>query len=405
MKKLIYISIAFIAFIGTINAQKSKLVGSWLLTKAEVRTEVQKPYQITNFNEDGKFTIMGIEVGTWGYNKSNNAIVMKSEFDKDFNGEGKILKLTEKELIVNKDGVKMFYKKIDMTTVVANNKNSRLIGMWEFKDIPYDGANTFVTFNEPDEFTILQKEEGMETTLRGTWIFDMQETSLIMVGLRGEDIFKGENKLIKITDETIQLDNGERLFTAKRKLKSNIKIERLTFSEKDFYNDDGDYKYEDDEQKLPWDDFYKMIDELVTIKQLVYNYSTLIKGSTSFETKTLTANVNANIEEEKVSIDNVFKGYDSYNLPDDTAMQPNNYDQYNKLFPLEEDTFRVVGEEEITVAAGTFTCTVIEAIGSFDENIKLWMINNKPGILAKVIKDNPDKSFGYYHIYELQEIK
>jgi hypothetical protein len=405
MKKLTILGIVLFAFIGNINAQKSKLVGSWLLTKTEVGTEIRNPYQNTNFNEDGKFIIMGIEVGTWEYNKTKNVIIMKSELDKDFNGEAAILSLTDKELMLNKEGVKMFYTKMDMVKVTANNKNSGLIGMWEFNNVPYNEAKTFFTFNEPDEFTIIQKEEGMTTTYKGTWIFDEQEKLLIIIGFGGENVFRGKNNIAKVDEETIELNNNGTIFKGIKKEEGSIKIERLTFSNEDFYNEDGDYKYYDDEQKLPWNDSYKMMIDLANVKQLVYNYSTLLNGTSSFETKTLTANVVANIEEGILSVDNIFKGYDSYNLPEDTEMPTNNFDEYNKLFPLDEDTYRVVGEEEVTVAAGTFNCTVIEAAGSFDEVLKIWMINDKPGIIAKVIKDNPDESFGHYYSYELQEIK
>lgn len=405
MKKLNVLSIAIIAFIGSINAQKSDLIGSWLLTKVEVGDKVQNPYQITNFNEDGNFYVMGIEAGTWNYNKSNNAIVMASKLDKDFNGEGKIDHLSKNELEFTKDGAKMFYKKVAMKTIIANNKNSGFIGMWDFKNVPYPNVNTLVTFLEPDEYTMIQKEEGMTATFRGTWIFDPQDKTLIIIGFNGENIFRGKNNLIKTSEDIIELENNGSIFKGNKKAKSNIKIERLTFSNEDFYKEDGDYKYYDDEEKLPWNDSYKMMTDLANVKQLVYNYSTLINGTNSFETKTLTANLVANIDEGTLNIDNIFKGYDSYNLPEDSEMPTNNYDEYHKLFPLDEDTFRVVGEEEITVAAGTFNCTVIEAIGSFDENIKLWMINDMPGIIAKVIKDNPDESFGHYYVYELQEIK
>lgn len=64
------------------TAQKSDLVGSWLMTKAEVAGEIQTPYFVTEFNVDGKMLVMGMDIGTWEYNKNNNSIAMKSEFDK-----------------------------------------------------------------------------------------------------------------------------------------------------------------------------------------------------------------------------------------------------------------------------------------------------------------------------------
>ena len=33
------------------------------------------------------------------------------------------------------------------------------------------------------------------------------------------------------------------------------------------------------------------------------------------------------------------------------------------------------------------------------------MINDKPGVLAKIIKEDSDETFGHYYIFELKEIK
>lgn len=404
MKKIIFLTIVLVSFAGIANAQKSKLVGSWLMTKAEVGNKIRNPYQITDFNEDGKFIVMGIDVGTWEYNKASNAIVMKSEFDKDFNGEGKIVNLTEKELVVDKDGVKLFYRKVETSEITENNKNSGLIGMWEFKDVPYPEANTLVSFTEPDEFSIIQKEEGMTANLSGTWIFDKNEMSLIMIGLRGEDTFNGENKVVKINDETIELENNGTVFKANKKAENTSKIERLTFTEEEFFTEDGDYKYYDDEEKLPWKNWGEMKMNLLKVKQLVYNYSTLINGTEAFENKILTADVHASLEEEGFTIDNVFIGFDRYNLPEDSEF-PENTDFSKPLYPLDENTFRVVGNEQITTPAGTFDCTVLEVVSDMGALKKLWMINDKIGVYAKSIEDDPDETFGHYYVYELQKIK
>jgi hypothetical protein len=58
----------------------------------------------------------------------------------------------------------------------------------------------------------------------------------------------------------------------------------------------------------------------------------------------------------------------------------------------------------VIVPAGTFQCTVVEAFGSFGTLFKVYMIKDKPGIIAKLISDDPDE-FGQYAIYQLKEIK
>jgi hypothetical protein len=148
----------------------------------------------------------------------------------------------------------------------------------------------------------------------------------------------------------------------------------------------------------------EMMMTLLNVKQLIYNYSTLIEEVDVFENEILTADVNSNPQEQQLSIDFIFFGYDRYNLPEDTELPPNEFDEYNSLYPEDDNSFRVVGTEQITIAAGTFDCTVIEAVDGWDHSKKLWMINDKPGIYAKIIDENTNEDYGYYHLYELQEI-
>ncbi len=404
MKKSTLLIIALFTCAVIANAQKSKLHGSWLMTKAEVGGEIQSPYFVTEFKDDGNMLVMGIDAGTWEYNKSNNSIEMKSELDKDFNGEGKIITINEKELVVDKDGAKLFYKKVDIPEIIEANKNSGLMGMWEFKNETNADINTLLTFTEPDEFKMIQKEEGYVARLSGTWIFDNQEMSLIMIGLRGEDLLRGKSKVLKINADKLELESNGKVLKAQCKAQNAKKIERLTFTEDEFYNEDGDYKYYDEEAKLPWSNWDERKNGLLEINHLVYNYSTLIKDTEAFEPKILTADVKAALEDEGFNIDNIFVGYDRYNLPEDAEFSKNPEYSY-PLYPLSEDTYRVVGNEQISTAAGTFDCTVVEAVFNSEVLKKLWMINGKPGVYAKIIEDNPDETWGHYSVYELQEIK
>ena len=159
MKKVYLLLMVFSILVEFANAQKSQIVGNWLVQKVEVDNKVEKPYMVADFMGDGKMVMMGVEVGTWDYNKKEHSVVMKSGFDKDFNGEGKILELNDRELIVLKDGAKVFYDKLDLNKIMEENKNSGLLGIWEFKNMPYQDTKSVMTFEEPDVFTFVQKEE------------------------------------------------------------------------------------------------------------------------------------------------------------------------------------------------------------------------------------------------------
>jgi hypothetical protein len=147
------------------------------------------------------------------------------------------------------------------------------------------------------------------------------------------------------------------------------------------------------------------LESLKNIKQLTYDFSTLVdEDAGAFDTKTLTANVVVNMDEETVEFDDIFKGTDRASVSDDEEMPVSEFSPDNSLFPFEDNSFRVAGQEEITTPAGTFKCTTVETTGHFDEVIKLWMINDKPGVIAKVILDEPGH-FGHYKVFELTEIK
>jgi hypothetical protein len=181
-------------------------------------------------------------------------------------------------------------------------------------------------------------------------------------------------------------------------------IARLDFTAEEFFTEDGDFKYEADIEKLPWQDPIEMMMTLVNVKHLVYKFSTLVENTESVEDKTLTSDINSNPQEQALSIDFIFYGYDRYNLPEDAALPPNEFDEYNKLYPEEDNSFRVVGSEQITTPAGTFNCVVVEVLIDDEARKKLWMTKDKPGVYAKIIDDKAG-TWGHYHIYELQEIK
>ncbi len=403
MRKSLRLTLVLISIFGSCYAQNTMPTGSWLLTRVEVGGEVHHPHFISNFKENGAMFVSGVEAGTWEYKKNSKTLILNSEFSKELNGKGRVFSLSEQELVLEKDGAKLFYQKINITEIAAGNKLSGLLGTWVFQDAPHPDVRMIVTFKAPDVFTIIEKGEAYEARSRGTWIFQDQDMSLVMIGLRGEDLFQGENRLLIIEEDKLRMENKGRIFEGKRMVHHAAKIERLSFSERDFYTEDGDYKYEADEANLPWRSWSEMKTGLLEVRQLVYNYSTLIRGSEVFESKKLVADVHATLEEEGFVIDNIFHGYDRYTLPEDAELYQD-ADYAEPLYPLGGDTYRIIGVEQVTTAAGAFECTVLEAIAPSGLLRKLWMINDQIGTYAKIIEEDPDESFGHYRLYELNEI-
>lgn len=382
----------------------NKFTGEWLFEKVEADGKTEFVGQIMDFNKNGIFYMQGLIFGKWNYKQASEKIIFDITEEKDkMNGEHSILKANETEFNINVNDAILYFSKMDIEKIEKENANSGFIGTWKLNSEDNPKAVQILTFEAPDTFVLIDKESGMQSQSKGTWIFNKSDKTVMMIGFSMEHL-KGISKAIYVSDNELSLENNGIISTFKKEENNTATIEKLTFTAEDFYTENGDYKYEMDEEKSPWNNWSELKMGILNIHQLVYKYSKLINGTTSFEHKTLTANVHATSEEEMFSIDNVFVGFDSYNVPENAEFYSNEFDGYSKLYPIEGDTFRVKGEETITTPAGTFNCTVIETVNG-DERKKLWMINDKLGVYAKIIDENPDEMFGHYYIYELQEIK
>jgi len=403
MKKAILLLIAVLAFVSVNKAQENKINGSWLVEKIEVGDNVHEPFFILNFTKDGSIVTSDINVGTWKHNPNSDRLIMKSEMDKDFRGECKIITLNKKQLVFEKGDQKWSFSKLNLGEIMQQNEESGFIGTWELQNETNSDVSRWITFDLPNQYTIIEKGSGMESKNSGDWMFKKEENALYVFG-RIEGI-GGKSKLININESELKLENSGSLITFKKEHKSTGNIERLSFTEADFYSGNGDYKYDGEEGKLPWNDPIEMMMSFINTRQLEYNFSSLVEDTEVFETKQLLADVNANKENPSLSVDYIFYGYDRYNLPDDTELPPNNLDMSygNQFFPLKENSFRVVGEEEITIPSGTYQCTIVESAGTSEERYKLWMINEKPGVYARIIEDK-EGTFGHYYVYELKSI-
>ncbi len=307
---------------------------------------------------------------------------------------------------------------LSIVAIETNAQKAKIIGRWQLSkvvtdDKVYENLSAVYIFEKKGVLKAAQSEESEEIE-SGKWEFNKKKHWIIMSSHLSDKDFNGTATVIKLskTELVYKKDNATLYFNRipnlkevshKESIKTKNSIYRLKFTEEEFYDNNGEYKYYDDESKLPWKDTDKMLMSLVNVKQLVYKCSTLEEDAISFKEEILRADVKSNPADLVLSIDNVFNGFDRYNLPEDAEF-PSNTEYTKALYPEEDKDFRVVGTEQITIEAGTFDCTVVEFIGHSEIRKKLWMINDKPGIYAKVIVDKAGM-FGMYLIYELQEIK
>ena len=369
------IFILFFLLTSMLSAQTSKITGSWLITKVETQENTKHPYFITDFNKDGSMIVMGtIPAGTWRYDKKKDIIVMTSKLNKDFDGEIKIEKLTDDNMILVNDKTRMYYSKIDPSKVVIDNKKADIFGTWAGESEEF--GKVFLDFFAPDSLTIVITDEGSEQTNKCDWIYDTDDKTIIVMGF--SHLLKGKLKLTKTNNEKLSFEKDGNIVLTVTKVKSErVKIEKLTFDYDDFPDESND------EEKLPWRDFDNMIDYLSGVKKIIYHHGKLLNDVNTFEYKTYYS---------MITVDNNKPSVRFTNFEIDNANQYSERykggmsETYNYFFPLNDlMPYRVIGHQKVTVAAGTFDCTVVEGLDG-DEKIKLWMIDDKPGIYAKIIR-------------------
>ncbi|NOX48423.1 MAG: hypothetical protein GXO89_15740 [Chlorobi bacterium] len=391
------ILITFITFSICVNAQSEKISGSWLMTKVEKGGEPQEIYNPTDFAEDGNVMIFGMPFGTWKYQKKGNLIEMKSEMEKEFNGDWAIDKLDKDEMILSSAGTKLYYLRLYPEKIKEANRTSGLIGTWNYADEEYE--TNLLKFEAPNTF-VLKSISGMETsTSQGEWMFDPSDNSLLITGFAYN--IRGKNKIVKLNDKELEFTHEGLSIKATKENPSGIKIERLTFVYEDFPEEFDPYEI------IPakWQDLGELVSYLSTVEYLEYSYGTLIEDFGIFSYKPVLKKVEANSEKNEVMFTflSIFQG--------DTMQNGQKYkdhlsESYNFFFPWEEPSvYRSLGTETITVPAGTFECTLIEGIDGEDK-VKFWMINDKPGVYARTIRET-EVPFGEleYNLIELEGIK
>ncbi|MDA3886217.1 MAG: hypothetical protein PF638_11545 [Candidatus Delongbacteria bacterium] len=181
--------------------------------------------------------------------------------------------------------------------------------------------------------------------------------------------------------------------------KGSGKVERLSFTQEDLP------EITNPETFLPWMNLEKMIEVLKDVKHIKYKRGSLIEKKNSFKYSTILSKLEVKEEQHSVVFTNLMI------TENDTMQYSQNYkdkmsEAYNYFFPRKDMMFyRFVGVESIEVPAGKFECTVLEGFDD-EKKVKYWMINDKPGIFAKIIEEG-EGCFGEleYFVYELEEIK
>ncbi len=299
-----------------------------------------------------------------------------------------------------------------LATNIYAQTDHPIIGTWQLKSVVENGET-----HTGMQAVWIFKKGGVLMAARslsragvpvGKWKCDKERKMLIMESTMDKD-FNGEAKVLNLKDGELSYkkDGAVLNFIKAEMVKpDNTPIPALKFTYEEFLDSDGGDKYLEDGAKLPWtiDQIYA---GLKKVKEMVYHVDHFVpkKGKTDSWTNSYKVKYHSDKEMGIREYSYFQKDY----VDMDDCIFPLNDDTTGQMvfFPQEEpEYFRVVGTEDIKTDLGTFKCTVVEGVGDFDLKLKYWMINNKPGVFAKIIKSKEeDNPFDYTNVYMLKEIK
>jgi hypothetical protein len=393
MKKLV-ITLLIVLCSYSLNAQKSNIVGSWLVTKVESPTDTQHSFKVIEFTNRGRVLMRSVLIAAWRYNSRMNEIEMRSNVKKELNGVSKILSSTNKELILEKEGIKTTYLKLDLNKIAKENATSKLKGAWKLKNDLDDIQ--LLKMELPDIFSVttISSKDSVKSTIKGMWMYNSNEKSVIFIG--ESNLLKGKSALKEQSENGFILNINGKEIIAKKEV-SSTSLERLIFNINDFPARPN--------ENSPWLDFDSLLIQLEHVNFLKYTQNRLIPNTTNFKQDTLLSKITINKDRKSITLNNLIIA-EKDTLKGAESFKGGLLNMKNDFFPQENlGPFRVIATETIKVIAGEFECKVVE--GFYGEaKLKYWMIIDKPGVYAKVIRENTTIYDTLdYMILELVELK
>ncbi len=393
MKKISVLFFALLLSAASITAKQLPIVGKWLLTIAEVDGHNQEVYSEVVFKEDGYAEMDGRVFGTWDYDKKSKSITIESKMIEEFAGKRTVSNPSKSEMMFSGDGLKLHFLKLDEAKIKKENEESGLLGLWKFES---EGETTSINFEAPDVISYFNESEYSTSSGKGVWMFNSAQSSVILI--LNNRALSGNNSVESITGKSFNLIKNDRVIEVTKIQEFEGEMEPINFTEDDVYKsiDSGDEKFFFDGFNYIWKNAYEKTNYLKHVQSLSYRLTNKIASLNAFVSNEITTKISVDEQEQQASLEPIFGQFSSEYL------SPNNL-----FYPLEIDnTYRIVGDEIITVPAGTFACKVVDAVSGFDGNkLKLYMITNRPGVYAKIIVAGGEEEDATYQQYELSRIE
>lgn len=192
-----------------VSAQ-TEIIGIWRLTEMTIGGEKVKVHSMhVDFNQDGKLYISGRYFGTWNHNKKT--LLANSEMQLDIiNGNNKILKLTNEDLVLENDenGTHTFKR---ASLPYGQEYKNQIVGEYLFLKIEEKEKHVSMgnsVFNFKNNGTLY-----IQSMFFGQWSFDNKTKKISIITTEEKDDLNSDSKVIKSGNELVfKTNDGSILF-------------------------------------------------------------------------------------------------------------------------------------------------------------------------------------------------
>jgi hypothetical protein len=306
-----------------------------------------------------------------------------------------------------------------LIAITVQAQESKITGNWQLYQVIHKGnteTGLKAVFIFADKGNLKAARSATSKSMdAGTWKYQKKQHKIIMKSSLDKD-FNGEAKILKLNDSILEYNKDGDILSFKKMdakiFESNIKkitIKKpiLLYEKESMLDADGSFNYEE-EEKLPWK-IDAIVNYLKNYKEVVYNV-TNFPDEQDPDTWVESEKINYNKEAQTIDVRRFSYFQNDYIDMTEDPIFMNNLQDYEydfNFFPKGNLTiYKVVGKENVKTPIGIFECTVVEGYGEHDNKIKYWMVNEKPGVFAKIIKKKEaPEPFGFTNLYTLKEIK
>ncbi|MFK5877890.1 MAG: hypothetical protein QM478_00185 [Flavobacteriaceae bacterium] len=299
-------------------------------------------------------------------------------------------------------------------------QESKLIGTWQLSHVVYEGKTetglkAVFIFAEKGVLKAARSTTSKSIDV-GSWKYNKRKKTIVMTSELDKD-FNGAAKILKLNDSILEYNKDEAILSFKKITPESIAANKnkitqqkpvLLFEQENMLDEQGDFNYEQEEQKLPWK-IETIVNYLKSYNEIVYDV-THFADEEALDSWVESEKINYNEEEQSIDVRRFSYFQNDYIDMTEDPLWMNNLpeNEYDFMFFPKENLnlYKVVGTENVGTPIGVFECTVVEGYGDFDGKIKYWMVNDKPGVFAKIIRVNDARvPFFYTNVYTLKEIK